>query len=332
MPKKRTLVICPGRGSYNSAELGYLAKRPAAGEMLKEFDLVRALRGQESITALDGASKYSTGKHLRGDNASGLIYACSVADFTAIDQSTHEIVAVTGNSMGWYTALACAGVMGFKHGFSLCNTMAAIMQDRAIGGQILYPFVDENWIEKPGQRDALLKLCQDIENLHLSIDFGGMVVFAGDTPAIRFLEEHLDKVGTRFPLTLSGHAAFHSPLQWPNAETAFETIPEDLFGALEIPLVDGRGKIWYPRTSDPAALRRYTLGEQVTSPYHFTRAVENSLKEFAPEVIIELGPGSSLSTAIGQIMVRHQWDGIASKRDFEARQNNNPILISMGVE
>jgi [acyl-carrier-protein] S-malonyltransferase len=40
-----------------------------------------------------------------GDNASLLIYACALADFAAIDRDRFEVVAVTGNSMGWYLAL-----------------------------------------------------------------------------------------------------------------------------------------------------------------------------------------------------------------------------------
>src|SRR3712207_8209358 len=47
----------------------------------------------------------------RSDIASPLIFAASYADFLAIDRSRFDVAAVTGNSMGWYTALAVAGAV-----------------------------------------------------------------------------------------------------------------------------------------------------------------------------------------------------------------------------
>lgn len=332
MPKKRTLVVCPGRGSYNNAELGYLSKKHAhQKDLLKDFDQMRVLGGQEAITELDAAKNFTAKDHLRGDNASGLIYACSIADFQSIDLETHEIVAVTGNSMGWYSALACAGALTFEDGFFLCNTMARIMQDGLIGGQLLHPFVDKNWLEIPGQRQRLQNYCQQVENLFISIEFGGMFVFAGDQKALNFLDNQLERVGTRFPLQLVGHGGFHSPLQQPNSIKGFEAIPSDIFRSPDIPLVDGRGNIWYPQVSDPEKIREYTLGSQVLNIYDFTKAIQNCLVEFAPDVIIALGPGNSLDTAIGQILVQNRWDGICTKQDFEERQSPEAILQSMGA-
>jgi [acyl-carrier-protein] S-malonyltransferase len=73
--------------------------------MVAQLDAYRARLGQPTISALDGADKYSPSLHMPGDNASLLIYACALADFAAIDRDRFEVVAVTGNSMGWYLAL-----------------------------------------------------------------------------------------------------------------------------------------------------------------------------------------------------------------------------------
>ena len=64
----------------------------------------------------------------RGDVASPLIYASALLDAQALAEDI-EIVAVTGNSMGWYIALAAAGAVSPKHGFTLVNTMGRLMQE-----------------------------------------------------------------------------------------------------------------------------------------------------------------------------------------------------------
>ena len=100
--KRKGLVVCPGRGTYNKSELGYLARHAgASASFLDRADAYRASLGQPTLRALDGAETFSAATHTRGDNASPLIYACSITDFMAIDRDQIDIVAVTGNSMGW---------------------------------------------------------------------------------------------------------------------------------------------------------------------------------------------------------------------------------------
>ena len=82
---------------------------------------------------------------MTGDNASLLIYACALADFAAIDRDKYDIVAVTGNSMGWYLALACAGILDFEGGARLVNNMGGMMHNHGKGGQIVWPIVDADW-------------------------------------------------------------------------------------------------------------------------------------------------------------------------------------------
>ena len=103
MTRKTAVVICPGRGTYTKTELGYLGQNFADKALLAAFDATRTALGQEPLSALDGAAAYSVAKHTRGDNASGLIYACTLGDFRAINREKIDVVAVTGNFMGWYS-------------------------------------------------------------------------------------------------------------------------------------------------------------------------------------------------------------------------------------
>ena len=97
MAKQSILVVCPGRGTYNAPELGYLARHHGGRAELAAFDALRARHGAPTLSELDGAAKFSPSLHTRGDIAAPLIYAASYLDFLSIDRDRFEVVAVTGN-------------------------------------------------------------------------------------------------------------------------------------------------------------------------------------------------------------------------------------------
>ncbi len=336
--KQTAIVVAPGRGTYNRDELGYLARHHAdRSALLAEFDAYRVAEGQEAISALDSAERFSGARHTRGDNASGLIHACAYADFLAIDRDRFDILAVTGNSMGWYIALTCAGALTPLDGFKLVNTMGTLMQDHMIGGQLIYPFVDEEWQVIPGERARIETKLTEIDAradhvLSLSIDLGGMLVLAGNAAGLRAFEAEMPVVQERFPLRLPGHAGFHSALQAPVAADGQRQLAADLFHAPALPLIDGRGAIWHPHTVVPHALHGYTLGHQVVEPYDFTAAIRVAAREFMPDVFIVLGPGGTLGGAVAQSLLLNDWRGLRTKSDFKAAQDGAPVLLSMGLD
>ncbi len=330
---KTAVLICPGRGTYTKTELGSLAKFPDPA-LLTRFDAERARLGQETLTALDGAQSYSVARHSRGDNASALIYACTLGD--ALSLGGVEVVAVTGNSMGWYSALACAGAVSPMDGFTVVNTMGTLMQEALIGGQLVYPFMSEDWADAPARREELLALVDQIgdrpgHDLALSIDLGGMLVIAGNEAGLKAFEAAVPPVQGRFPLRLGNHAAFHTALQAPVAAKGRAALPESLFTQPAKPLIDGRGQIWWPGAATTGALRDYTLGHQVMEPYDFTAAIRTAAREFAPDYFIVPGPGTTLGGAVAQSLIRANWRGLASKADFQRLQAEDPFLISMAL-
>lgn len=331
MSRKSAVVICPGRGTYNAAELGYLQTHHAdKADLIKRFDHQRKTNSQTPIAQLDAAERFSLRTHTRGDNASGLIYACSYADFLDIDRQSIDVVAVTGNSMGWYTALACAGAVSAEDGFRIVNTMGTLMQEAMIGGQLLYPFVDEYWQAIPGRKAALIRLTQEIQDLYISIYLGGLIVFAGPEGALRAAEARLEPTG-RFPMRLKNHAAFHTPLQAHVAQKGGAVLLADMFTQPHIPIVDGRGHVWMPGASPLLDLWDYTLGAQVTQTYDFTKAVTHSVKEFAPDLLVILGPGSTLAGATAQSLAHLGWRGITNKASFDASRKTAPVLDVFGA-
>jgi hypothetical protein len=95
------------------------------------------------------------------------------------------------------------------------------------------------------------------------------------------------------------------------------------------PLIDGTGYTWRPLHADTKRLRDWTLGDQVTRTFDLTASIRTGLLEYAPDVVILPGPGSSLGGAIAQIMIEIGWKGIHDRQTFTDRQGDDPVLLAM---
>ncbi len=334
--KKSAVVIFPGRGTYGKDELGYLTRHHADKiDFIAGVDEWRAQHGREMVSSLDSAKNYSASKHASSINASAIIYTCALADFADINRDKFEIAAVCGNSLGWYLTLAAAGALNQANAIRLVDTMGALMEEKGVGGQLIYPFVDEDWRASRTHERAIanaLHAGRTDGNAFLSIRLGGMAVLAGDDAGMAAMEKSLPKVEDRYPFRLARHAAFHTPLLAHVSDAAFKELGQELFEAPDMPMIDGRGAIWTRNATDAGALHRYTLGQQITETYDFSKSVEVAIKEFAPDALILAGPGATLGAAIAQELIRHRWLGLESKADFSALQESDPFLLAMGRE
>ena len=335
--RKTAIVVAPGRGTYGKGELGSIARLHGArfGELIANFDAQRRDRDQPTVTELDGADRFSVATHMRGDVAAPLIYTATALDWLSIDREKFDIVAVAGNSMGWYSALALGAAVSVEDGFRISNAMGLNSQTHGPGGQILLQVVDEDWRPVPGLREKLLDLVAAIDTrpdhaIALSIDLAGMLVFAGNEEGLAALLAEAPPTPGRDPLRLAGHGPFHTPLMFGSSDKARAELPVALFGRPDIPMVDGRGHIWRRFSSDPAEIWDYSFGHQILAPYDFALSVQVAVKEYAPDAIILPGPGDTLGGAIAQSLIGIGWQGMASKADFMARQASDPILLSMG--
>ncbi|MGR3502766.1 ACP S-malonyltransferase [Pseudaestuariivita sp.] len=328
---RTAVLICPGRGTYNAPELGYLSRHFPDTVLLDRLDAIRAEAGQPTLRALDGAERFTPSLHTRGDTASALIYAATLGDVLAL--ADVEIVAVTGNSMGWYSTLAAAGALTVEDGFRVANTMGTLMQEHGTGGQLVYPFMPPTWEDAPDQRKTLLDLvdrinADDPQSLALSIELGGMLVIAGTEAGLTAFEAEVPRIADRFPLRLRGHAAFHTPLLRHVAEMGQEALDGTRITQPAQPMIDGRGHVWWPGSSDLTALWDYTLGHQVTETYDFTRAITAAAREFAPDMFLIAGPGTTLTGAVTQSLIRATWKDVRNKADVAALPE--PLTLTMG--
>lgn len=323
------VLLCPGRGSYASPELGFLSRtlRPGpTAEALAMADTERTTAGEPTISELDGAARFRPSLHGQGINAAELIYLSTMAHVEHL-RARYEVAAVAGNSLGWYTTLAAAGILSVADGWRLVRKMAQLQQEVA-GGQILTTTVDDQWRIDPRARaevEAALAATVALGHDHYaaaSIHLGGHEVLAGTEAAVRQLLLTLPRrqVGKReFPFRLAGHGPFHTALCHGVAERAAVELRALTWNAPDVFVIDGLGKVRSPWSTGPEALLHYTATTQVTETFDFSASVRTALREFNPEVLLCPGPGESLRAPVGHVVIAEGYRGIEDREQlFEA--------------
>jgi [acyl-carrier-protein] S-malonyltransferase len=332
-PMTRVALLFPGRGSYTEKSLGTLSAFGDADPLVRAAEALRAELGLEPLLTLDGSARFEPARHLRPANAAALIYLGSMLDARAVVER-ERVVAIGGNSLGWYTALAGAGALSFEDGFRLVQQMALLQEDGEPGGQVIYPIVDEEWRPSPAAKQAVHSLLASARGeIFPSIDLGGYAVLAGTPVGVTRLLKELPPVTlgkTRYPFRLAQHGPYHTPLASSVAARAADRLADLEFHRPRHALVDGRGVRFSPHSADLAALRAYTLGHQVDRPYDFTASVRVILREYAPDRLILPGPGNTLGGVCAQILIALGARGIHSRADFDAVQaGDQPPLESL---
>jgi len=330
MAKKRVVVVCPGRGSYTRETSNYLSDlKPDINNHIINFDKKREAESLTKISELD-KNNFRSKIHMTGENASPLIFACSVKDFMLIDKTKYDVVAICGNSMGWYIALALGEAISFDKGYDLIQTMGTLTQKHGFGGQIIYPIINDEWQIDIGKKELVLKEIEKT-NSYISIYLGGYIVIGGTQNSLDRLLEKLP-VNDKYPFQIPFHSAFHTSLLSGVVSRAKSSLHHNIFNRPSIPLVDGRGNIWSPWSTNKSELYNYTLDHQIIKSYNFSSSIEVAIKEFCPDNIILLGPSNTLGGPVAQVLIDHNWNNLNAKSEFLRNQAENPFVLSMGID
>ena len=323
MTKPTAVLFCPGRGAYARGELGFVGRTVRPGpvaDALSAADAARRDAGRPTLTEIDAAEKFRPGLHLDGENAAELIYFGTMAHVEQL-RERYDILAIAGNSLGWYTALPAGGALSPTDGWRLVATMAKL-QKQAEGGQLLTTAVGDDWQPDLNLVVEIQRLLTEINDrgdeffCDYSIRLGGHEVLAGTAPAIAELLARLPKVkvGDReFPFRLAGHGPFHTALCAAVSNQAHEALVDLPFAMPQCHLIDGFGNLHSPWSADPRELLHYTTHEQVLETFDFTACVRTAMREFQPEVLLCAGPGASLRAPVGHCVVAEGWRGIHDK-------------------
>ena len=67
-------------------------------------------------------------------------------------------------------------------------------------------------------------------------------------------------------------------------------------------------------------------------PYDFTRSIVSALQHCGPDRVVALGPGNALGGPLARTLVAARWRNVRTRADFEVRNREDPLLLSLGVE
>ena len=193
---------------------------------------------------------------------------------------------MAGHSLGEFSALVCAGALGFADAVNLVRQRGAFMQTAVPVGEGAMAAII-------GLDDEMINsICQDVDGVVSAVNFNspGQVVIAGHTAAVDAAIAALKEAGAKRAMPLPVSAPFHTELMKPAGDRLAEALADVSIVAPQVPVVHN---VHAQTESDPEKIRAL-LVEQIYSPVQWTRCVQ-SMTGAGVTHIVECGPGKVLS-------------------------------------
>jgi acyl transferase domain-containing protein len=192
--------------------------------------------------------------------------------------------AVIGHSLGEYAAAVIAGVFTLEDALELVTARGRMIQQLPAGAMLAVPLA-------AAAVEAFL-----VEGAAVAtINAPELCVVAGTPGAVEAVRLKLAEAGhTARPLAATH--AFHSPQMDSLVGPVREMVARMRLGAPSIPFVSNVTGTWVTaeQATDPGYWARH-----IREPVHFERGVAELLKD-AGRVLVEMGPGQTLSTFVRQ--------------------------------
>ena len=196
---------------------------------------------------------------------------------------------MAGHGLGEFSALVCAGALGFADAVSLVRKRGAFMQSAVpVGEGAMAAIIGLD-------DDAINTICADIssgQGVVAAVNFNspGQVVIAGHTAAVEAAIDALKAAGAKRAMPLPVSAPFHTELMKPAGDRLAEAIATIDIASPTIPVVHNV----HARTeADPEKIRAL-LVQQIYSPVLWTQCV-GTMVDLGAASVVECGPGKVLS-------------------------------------
>lgn len=280
--------VFPGQGSQAVGMGKDLAARfPEVAALYAEADT--ALGFSLSKICWEGPEELLT----RTDNAQPAILVTSLAHLKILQNSFSEKLGqplfVAGHSLGEYTALVAAGVLGFTDAVRLVYRRGQLMNEAGKGSSGMVAVI--------GGDDALLEdLCRQSGAEMANYNSPGQTAISGTKEALARFTELAKGNAIKKVIPLPVSAAFHSSLMRSMAEELSQAIAGVEFRAAKTPVVSNV-------TTKPLTSADEIKQELVLQTYNPVRWVESVRAMYAggTTTFIEVGPGKVLSGLIKRI-------------------------------
>ncbi|PTA49940.1 [acyl-carrier-protein] S-malonyltransferase [Shewanella morhuae] len=276
--------VFPGQGSQALGMLAELAQSHAVvGQTFAEasdvlgYDLW-ALVQQGPVESLNET-----------DKTQPALLAASVAIWRAYVASGKPMPAMlAGHSLGEYSALVCAGVIGFKDAIKLVELRGQLMQQAVPAGTgAMYAIIGLD-------NDTIAKTCVEAAQGEVvsPVNFNspGQVVIAGQKEAVERAAVACKAAGAKMAVALPVSVPSHCALMKPAADKLAIALNDIKFNAPNIVVINNVD-VAYPAAADEI---KDALVRQLYCPVRWSETVELMAQKGITH-LIECGPGKVLT-------------------------------------
>lgn len=195
---------------------------------------------------------------------------------------------MAGHSLGEYTALACAGAIGFADAVRLVRLRAEAMQSavpEGVGAMAAVLGLDDDIVRVVCAEAAQGEVLEAV-----NFNSPGQVVIAGDKAAVDRGCALAKEKGAKRALPLPVSVPSHCALMQPAAEKLSAALASIEINAPAVPVLHNADVASY---SDPAAIRD-ALARQLYRPVRWVETVQ-AMGQQGIQLIAECGPGKVLA-------------------------------------
>ena len=243
-------------------------------------------------------------------NTQPAILTTSVAALRAVESRGLRPAWVAGHSLGEYSALVAAGVLGLSDAVLAVHQRGQFMQEAVPVGE--------------GAMAAILGLqlsdveaaCGDAADAQVvapaNINSPTQIVIAGHAAAVERASERCKERGAKRTVPLPVSAPFHCELMRPAQERLAPLLESLDFASASVPVINS---VDAQAETDGAACRDALL-RQVSAPVRWADAM-TALAGQGAEGLVEIGPGSTLRGLMRQIDRGIKRFGVKDKSSLE---------------
>lgn len=297
-------LVFPGQGSQ-SVGMGR--------EMALKYEAAAAVYRQAAdLLGWDVASLCFDGPQDRlnqTEYAQVALYVNSMAAMAALSEKGVKADAVSGHSLGEYSALAAAGAMSFEEGLKLVKLRGQAM------GRVA--------VERPGSMAAIVglkdeqveKICTESgEVWPVNYNCPGQLVVSGETASVHRAMTRAADAGAKRAVMLAVSGSFHSPLMRSAAGEMKQHLAAAGFKDPEPPYLSPISCQYETAAGLPSLLAR-----QIVSPVRWRQAVEKLVGD-GVDRFLEVGNGKVLCGLIKR-----------TNRDVLAADVSDPASLEKAV-